>query len=333
MKKSLVLLMAAMLVLGGVMTASAAEFTMRISVSPPDSNPIAQGVRHLGDSIRKKSNGRIKTEVFTGYSLTSSNEDQIDYTRRNNIQMSVTVSSAFVGAGKGLDSWYIFDYPFLFLTPKDIYDFAEKDVYKEMCADLLKKTGLRAYPPYSQGLIKIGAKKAITVPEDLKGLKIRTTSSRLQQEMIRAWSGAPTPMGWGEVFTGLQQGTVDGVCTSTGMFDADKLYEVVQYMACVDPCPLLHVPFLNNKWFESLPADLRQVVDECMVEYLAYERKLQDEAEESVRKSMREHGMTVIEYNAETIRPFVEKSAFILDRHAALAGKDFVKKVKASLGR
>lgn len=333
MKKGLVLVMAAMLILVGAVSASAAEFTMRISVSPPDSNPIAIGVRHLGDIIQKKSNGRIKTEVFTGYSLTSSNEDQIDYTRKNNIQMSVSVSSAFVGAGKGLDSWYIFDYPFLFLTPKDIYDFADKDVYKEMCADLLKQTGLKAYPPYSQGLIKIGTKKAINVPEDLKNLKIRTTSSRLQQEMIKSWSGAPTPMGWGEVFTGLQQGTVDGVCTSTGMFDADKLYEVVKFMACVNPCPLLHVPFLNNKWFESLPADLQKVVDECMYEYLAYERKLQDEAEEAVKKSMRENGMTVIEYNAETIKPFVEKSAYIIDQHAAMAGEEFVKKVKASLGK
>lgn len=333
MKKSLVLILAAMMLLAGSVIASAAEYTMRISVSPPDSNPIAQGVRHLGDIIQKKSDGRIKTEVFTGYSLTSSNEDQIDYTRRNNIQMSVTVSSAFVGAGKGLDSWYIFDYPFLFLTPKDIYDFAEKDVYKDMCTDLLCKTGLKAYPPYSQGLIKIGTKKAINTPDDLKGLKIRTTSSRLQQEMIRSWSGAPTPMGWGEVFTGLQQGTVDGVCTSTGMFDADKLYEVVKFMACVDPCPLLHVPFLNNKWFESLPADLQKIVDECMYEYLAYERKLQDEAEEGVKNNMRDNGMTVIEYDAAAIKPFVEQSVFILDKYASFAGEDFVKKVKATLDK
>ena len=333
MKKSLVLLLAAMVLLTGAVAAYAAEYTMRISVAPPDINPIGKGARYLGEIIEKKTNGRIKTEVFTGYALTSSNEDQIDYTRKNNIQMSVTVTSALVGAGKGLEGWYIFDYPYLFLTPQEVYTFAEQDVYKDMCADLLKKTGLRGYPPYSQGLIKIGTKKAINTPDDLKGLKIRTTSSRLQQEMIRSWSGAPTPMGWGEVFTGLQQGTVDGVCTSTGMFDADKLYEVVKFMACVDPCPLLHVPFLNNKWFESLPADLQKIVDECMYEYLAYERKLQDDAEEAVKKSMRENGMTVIEYNAETLKPFVEKSAHILDKHAALAGEDFVKKVKASLGK
>ena len=333
MKKLLIIVGVVIIAVNAAVGAYAAEYTMRLSVSPPDSNPIGKGVRYLGEIIEKKSGGRIETQVFTGYSLTTGNEDQINYTRKNNIQMSVTVSSAFVGAGKGLENWYIFDYPYLFASPADVYKFAETDLYKKMCADLQKSTGLKAYPPYSQGLTKIGAKRAINTPDDMKNLKIRTTTSRLTQEMIRAWSGAPTPMAWGEVFTGLQQGTVDGVCTSSGMFDADKLYEVVGYMACIDPYPLLHVPFLNNRWFESLPEDLQKIVDECMYEYLDYERKLQDDAEDQVKQDMRANGMTVIEYDAETIKPFTERTAYIIDKYADMAGTEFVGEVKKILGK
>jgi TRAP-type C4-dicarboxylate transport system substrate-binding protein len=287
---------------------------------------------YLGKILQERSNGRIQPTVYTDMAFTSGDTEQAEVTMNNTAQISICSSFALASLSPELNRFLIFDVPYMFQTDEEVYAYADGDMNREDLDKMTDLLGLRAYPQYSRCWAKISTgDKDIVLPSDLKGLKIRSSASDLYCAFLEACGAVPSPMAYGEVYTGLQQHTIDGMMTTTPHWYFDKFCEVQKYMVACNAFVIAHTPIINNEWFESLPEDLQKVVDECMWDYLAYVRKAgMEKGEQGCIDLMRsEYGMTINELNDEQYAAWVEVGKSCWDLGKKLVGEDNFNKVLA----
>lgn len=258
-----------------------------------ESDPIHEGWVKLKELLEEKSDGRFAVTIYGNKSIANSDIEAAEKVQQNIVQMTSTPAYAPASLGN-IEGYKVFDYPYLFETNDEIYGFLESDLYGEWAKSLEAATGVRPMGGYSIGWLAIGAtKKELTSVDSLKGLKIRTMSNDVQMGTISALGGSPTPVNYGELYTACQQGTVDGLMTSTGLCVSDRFYEVCKHFIAPEAAANVHIPLINAEWYDALPDDMKAIFDECFAEYLEYERGLQVEFNNSALDTMEENGCTV----------------------------------------
>lgn len=309
-------------------------YEMKISHLTTETDPLHIGYLYLKDILEERTNGRIKVTIYGNKQLANSDREQAEMVQKGLAQLGTTPAFTVAALNSDLNEFFIYDYPYLMPDTKTLYKFTDSEIGDEMRKEATEKLGVKVYPGFSIGWVKISSnEKEIKEPADIKGLKIRTTSSELYMDFVKQLGASPTPVNYGELFTALQQGTVDGMMTTTSLYQSDRFYEVQKYMAVVDPFTIFHTPLVNAQWFDSLPDDLKPIFEECMVEYINKMRELEDEKEITAKKAMIENGMTVTEYSAEQKQKFVDAGLKTCDEKANIAGVDFVNKVKEFLSK
>lgn len=309
-------------------------YEMKISHLTTEIDPLHIGYVYLKDILNERTNGRINLTIYGNKQLASSDREQAEMVQNNMVQMATAPAYTVAAINSDLQEYFIYDYPYLMKNSEELYKLSDSDLIKGVNKECLDKTGIMAYPGFSIGWVKIASNaKPINSPEDLAGLKIRTTSSEMYMELVKAFGASPTPVAYGELFTALQQKTVDGMITATSLYVSDRFYEVQKYMGAIDPFTIFHLPLINGEWYNSLPEDLKPIFDQCMVDYIDYMRKLEDEKEANAKKELRDKGMEVTEYTDEQKQAFVDLGLEVSDRMSSIAGDDFVAKVKEFLGK
>lgn len=157
----------------------------------------------------------------------------------------------------------------------------------------------------------------IRTPEDMKGLKIRTQENDILLEIYTQMGANPIPMAFSELFTAMQQHTIDGqvnpaLIASTGNYD-----EVQNYITDVNAVYDATAISINYDFYKSLPEDLQAVVDQAAQEACAYQLQLSADEEESAFQALADGGMTVTYLTDEERAAFQEATAGIADWFAA----------------
>ncbi|MCG8483988.1 MAG: TRAP transporter substrate-binding protein [Clostridia bacterium] len=301
-------------------------YTIKIAELVTTENPSHIGLEYLGEQLREKSDGRFDLKIFPNGEISSSDREQVEMAQNNVMQMAVPPSFILSSMHPELKTFNIFDVPYLFTNEEDLYGFVESDMGKKMKEDVLEYTGLRMYGTYGGGKVKISTNsKPIKSPADLENLDIRVMKADTYVETVKAWGANPTPMAYSEVYTALQQGTVDGMMTRTMLYVSDGFTEVQKYMGTVDPSYLVFSPLVNNEWYESLPEDLQAIFDECMDDYVRHVGQLEAEAEKEALDIIRDRGVVVTEYTPEELQVFIDAAKPIWDGLAdAVGGKEFL---------
>lgn len=297
-------------------------YKMKIANLAAENDPLNIGYRWFADLIAERTDGRITVEIFANKAISNSDDEQAEMIRGDMIQMCSTPSYTLAAMNSDLKNFYIFDLPYMFRTDEEIWAFGDSEMGMDMRAEILEISGgIRAYGPFPIGWVKASSNvKEIKTPEDLAGLKIRTTTSEFYMGTMAAFGANPTPVAYGEVYTALQQGTVDGMMTATSLYASDRFYEVQKYMGAVNPFAITHYPIISDKFYTSLPEDLKVIFDETMLEYVDYMRNAEFQAEIDAIKLLRDEGMIVTEYSPEEKQPFIDAALPLWDEKAALVG-------------
>ena len=117
--------------------------------------------------------------------------------------------------------------------------------------------------------------RPIVRPEDLRGIKFRVLQSPIYIEMFRSLGGNAVPMAWGETFTAVQQGAIDGLEIPLGIIDQNKYFEVTKYLSLTGHIYSMIGLLMAKRTFDRLPADLRGPVQEAAAEATAAQRTRQ----------------------------------------------------------
>lgn len=318
---------------GSEQQTSGEVYEFAISHNAAFSDPIHMGFSKLEELLEEKSDGRIQVTIYGNKQISSSDNENAEKVMQGIVQ-GTSVPTSTLATIADIKGFWVFEYPYLFETNEALYEVLDSELAQTWSEELEVKAGMKSYGGYSIGwcVTSTNTKEILTV-DDLKGDKVRTMQSEIQMAIVNAFGASATVVNYSEVFTAAQQGTVDGIYTTTGLYVSDRFYEVQDYMACTNASALLHVPIVNAAWYDSLPADLQEIFDECMDEYLEAVRQYEEEFDDAALQTLRDEGMIVTEYDAAAKQTFIDATANVIVDYADIAGQDVIDAVKEMLGK
>ena len=171
--------------------------------------------------------------------------------------------------------------------------------------------GMRAICYYDSGQRSFyTTKKPVRTPDDLKGMKIRTQQSRLAMDIVSALGGAPTPIPWGELYTALSQGTVDGAENNLPSFDTGRHMEVCRYFTLNEHTRVPDMLMISRQTWDSLTPQQKKWVELAAYESSLKQRELWKEADKTAIARAKDHGVRFIEVDrkafADKLKPLRE---------------------------
>jgi tripartite ATP-independent transporter DctP family solute receptor len=237
----------------------AAEFTLKYGhVGPVTSDDQVPG-EFLKSFLESRSNGRIAVEIYPGAQL-GNFRDQIEQVQLNTLELTHTTVGGIASFWPELQ---VTDIPYMMNGDTIAEHISQSSFFDEVREEILKATGnVRLVAVGNTGRWRnfFTTNKLIKSAADMKGVKMRTINSPLQIEFIKALGGNPTPVAWGELYTSLQTGVVEGTKNAATDIVPTKMYEAVKYVTLDEHAYLFAFWWMSDKWLQNLPADLQDLV-------------------------------------------------------------------------
>lgn len=276
---------------------AAGEYAMIAGTSVPDAHPYMLGMNKIGELVKAKTDGAVTLDAF-GNSQLGSERDLIEGLQLGSVQMTCVSTAPLSGF---TDMFLVFDLPFLFENTDVARAVLDSEVGTEILTSV-EDQGLVGLAWFENGFRNVTNNKLpIEKPEDLKGIKIRTMENQMHMAAFQVMGADPTPMAMGEVFTALQQGTIDAEENPVPIIETNKFDEVQKYVSMTghlySPTPV----FIGKDYFDALPAEYQTAVKEAAMEAAPYQREQIDIQTESGLKALQDRGM---------VANFPEKAAF-----------------------
>ncbi|MGF6376051.1 tripartite ATP-independent transporter DctP family solute receptor [Clostridiales Family XIII bacterium PM5-7] len=295
----------------------------------------ADSFNFLAKELEEKSEGRIKVTIHGGGTMAGSDPELAELARAGTVQM-VPVPTHALSALVNIPEYKIFEMPYLFSDWDEIYTVLDSDLAQEWTKPLQEKAGVKVYGGLVKGWLSVGLKNEnpLEAPSDLKGKKIRTMSTDMQMGLISALGGSPTSVAYGELYTAIQQGTVDGSLTATNLYVADRFGEVIDSLSILRATAHFHLPTVNLEWYNALPEDLQKVFDEAMDAYLGFAREAEKKADtEAIEQLQKDMNVTVREYSDEELAPFRKAAHTLFTKNYDSCGEGVMDSVLEVLGK
>lgn len=249
------------------------------------------------DLVEEYSGGTITVDHFPDNTL-GDDKTVIEQTQLGDIDLCVSSTSPLVNV---YPDYYVFDAPYLFLNR----DHALKALVSEEGVAIQEGingagTHLLGLAWWENGFRNITNNKiAVRLPEDIKGMKIRTMENDVHLAAFKAFGANPTPMAFSEVYTAMQQGTIDGQENPLAIIVGNKFYEVQKYISRTEH---IYVPFcvvMNEDKFNSLTEDQQEAVLKAMEEATEFQLQNNLDLEEDGIKACEDGGAEIIELTAD----------------------------------
>lgn len=307
--------------------------TIRMANQVDENNFLNQGYVKFKEIIEEKSDGQFQVEIYNGGTLVASDEEIVEALKSGSIELST--SSAYGTANTtAVDSLKIFDMPMLFDSREEAYELLDGEYGEKIKEQIAEKANVQVLGFIDLGFYGIlNNSKSVEKPDDLNGLKIRTSAADLHLDTLSAMGGNPTPMAYSEVFTGLQQGAIDGVSTTTPLIYGDRFFEVSENMTLTNQVFLPHVMMVNNDFYNGLSDELKTTLDESIEEYITYARELSLEAEEEAVQGMKDEGVNVVELTNDQREVFKEAVSPVIEKHIDTVGRENYESAMDQLGK
>ena len=259
--------------------------------------------------VENKSNGRVGVKIYPNGQLAASGKEGIDALISGNIDI--------FKATDDLASYWMpmnaFGLPYLFpddrtaesvLSDPEIVNDARKEIQQKY--PQLKLVMIAASGGWRD--FATTSKKQVKVPNDIRGLKIRTVPSQVQQELVTVFGGSPTAMPYSEIYTSLSTGVVDGVKLSIVDIVNAKLHETLKYIVLDNHAYLSAFWFINNDKLNSMPEDLRVIVLNAFEDMRNYLNSYPKHQQIQAYSDFRVRGGVVYNPSEEELNMFVEQS-------------------------
>jgi TRAP-type transport system periplasmic protein len=186
------------------------------------------------------------------------------------------------------------------------------DYTKELLS-VLKELKLQPLGLIENGYRHIGNNtRAVTKPADLKGLKIRVGENKMHEEIFNALGAIPVPISYGEIYTAMQTGVINGTEINATSASSEKLMEVIKYFSLTGHFFWPSVAFMNAKKWESLTPDIQKLLADTWMEIIPWQIDMTKETDEQAMKVMEKKGIKI---NKADSKAFLDGSKFIYDKY------------------
>lgn len=259
--------------------------------------------------MEEKSNGKIKIEVYEFGGL-GSEVNQVEQLQNGAVELAI-VSPGFTG--NMVKEGQIFTLHYLFPNDQEQTQkiLTTSKALNEDLAKLYEEYNIKPLAFWTEGAMQWTADREIRTPDDFKNFKMRTQTSPLILESYKAYGADPTPMSWGELYTALERGTVQGQENPIFFIEDASFHEVQSHMIMSQHNNYIAMTTVNPTWYNGLPEDIRAMIEETVDELQPWVFDLQDKLNKErleVIKNDTETPTTIIELTDEEREAFKKKA-------------------------
>lgn len=305
--------------------AAACETTLRSSDTHPDGYPTVEAVREMGRLIEERTGARYCVEVFHSAQL-GEEKDTIEQTRFGVIDLNRVSMAPFNGLVKETD---VISLPYIFTSIEHMHSVMDGPIGDEVKA-AFEPYDLVALAFYDSGARSFyNSQRPITSIEDLKGLKFRVIQSDVFVDMANALGANPTPMPYGEVYSSLQTGVIDGAENNWPSYESSHHYEVAKYYTLDQHMIVPEVLVMSKASWDKLTPEDQEIVRQAAEESVPFMRELWAEAEKASEEAVRAAGVEVVtDIDKE---PFVAAMQPVYDKYLTDPNlKDLADRIQAT---
>ena len=286
---------------------SGAEYNLIFADSVATTHPYTLGLTKMIDLMKEKTNGALAGDMFANSQL-GSERDLIEGLQLETIQVTCCSTAPLAGF---TDAFLVFDLPFLLPDTETARGVLDSEVGMEILHSVTDQ-GLVGLSWFENGFRDITNNKLpIEKPDDLKGIKIRTMENPMHMAAFQILGADPTPMAFGDLFTALQQGTLDAQENPLAIIDTNKFYEIQKYLSMTGhfyaPAPL----FVATEYYNNMDEESQQALQEAADEAAAYERQCLDDMNAELQQTLADNGMVVNEVDKapfkEAVKPVYDE--------------------------
>lgn len=270
------------------------------------SHPVHKAMAFMADRCYELSGGELKIDIYPSGQL-GSEQQCIELLQIGSLAITKVSSSAMESF---TDNFKVIGLPFIFKSSDHAFRVLESKIGDEIleAAEPFLIKGLCFYDAGSRSFYTVN--RAINKPDDLKGLKIRVMKSPVAFSLIRALGGSPTPIDWGELYTALQSGVVDGAENNPPSLFTSHHYEVCKYYSLTEHTTIPDVLIISLKIWNSLSEQEKEWLQQAADESVKVQRKLWADSEAESMRIFKEEGVEII-YPDKTA--FAEKAASVYE--------------------
>ena len=323
MKTPSLLCMAAVLATLAVAPAVAQSVTLRSADIHPDGYPTVEAVIYMGKLVEERTKGRIKIQVFNNASL-GSEKDTIEQTRFGVIDMNRVNTAPFNNL---VPQTQVLGMPFLFRSVDHMHKVVDGPIGDEILAAFAPH-GLVGLAFYDSGARSFyTTKKPIKSLADLKGQKIRVQQSDLWIAMMKAFGANATPMPFGEVYSSLETGVVDGAENNWPSYESSRHFEVAKNYTLTEHSLAPEALVISKISWDKLSPDDQKIVRQAAKDSVAKMRELWLAREKASEAKVRAAGVNIITVDKA---PFIEAMKPVYDTFVTDPKmKDLVARIQA----
>lgn len=293
------------------------HWTAAMSVSESTINYIM--VDKFAKLLDEKTDGKITVDIYPGGQLGNTTE----------FTEAVIGGSIDIGTGMTTDlvdfipEYAVFDMPNLFDNVEQMRAVLKGD-FVNVLNQYNNKGGIQMLGYSDAGFRQLTSNKPVHSLKDLAGQKIRVMTNQYHIAYWNALGAAATPMQFTEVFMGLQQGTIDGEENPYMNIVGNNMQEVQKYVIETNHIGHIITFFMNNDLYQSLPENVKALVDECSTEAVNYANEQADESIASYKKNCEDAGCEIITLDDKTLAEFKNKASVVYDMVKENLGEDIV---------
>jgi C4-dicarboxylate-binding protein DctP len=260
-------------------------------VTTPDT-PKGRSADKFKELAEAKTSGRVKVEVYPNSQIYKDKEE-LEALQLGAVQMLAPSLAKF--GPLGVKEFEVFDLPYIFPDKAALKRVLEGPVGGQLF-DKLKERGFVGLAYWDNGFKDMTANRPLRKPEDFRGLKMRIQSSKVLDAQMRALGAIPQVLAFSEVYQAMQTGVVDGSENTPSNIYTQKMFEVQKYLTVSQHGYIGYGVITNQKFWEGLPADIREKLQEAMQEATAYNNEIAQKDNDDALAAIKASGRTEILY-------------------------------------
>lgn len=301
------------------------DFKIKFSIGTTESGAQYRGLEYFEKIIEQRSDGHIQVELFPGAQL-GDDLQAVSALQSGTLEMTAPSTSPLVSM---FPKFALFDLPFLFPRPEVADEVLDGEIGQQMLEEA-STNGLVAIGWAENGYRQLtNSQQAVSSPEDLAGLKIRTMQNPIHLDIWRTLGANPTPMSFAELFTALEQGVVDGQENPWITIQSSKFNEVQDYATESNHVYTPFITLVSERFWNRLPADYQQLLREAATQMGEYERHISRAMNDQIKQELVDSGMQITELTPEQVKAFQEKVAPVYDNWRDQIGGELIDEVRA----
>ena len=306
-------------------SASAQEFKFNIGLVLDATHPVTLGLKRMAEVAEKDSGGKLKLEIFPSSQL----GQQREMWQNTQAGLIGGVAEPTAQLANYVKEFGVLDLPYLAQNQGQAFKLLDGPVVEKELTSKAPAAGFRILHYWEVTFRNVYTRTPVNSIADLKGKKIRVIPNPTFIALFKGFGSAPTPMAFGELYSAIQQGVVDGAENDAVTYFTSKHYEVAKNYALTSHLMLVNTMVFSEKQFQRLSPDLRKVLMNASAEGRKVTVADRQAKEAKVLDDLAKAGATITKPD---LKPFVEAGRKTWAEAEGRVGKDLIQRISAAAG-